>query len=209
MDQQGRVPLGAMLGQSYDIREPNRAPTRTFRIGNAKLEGADCRRDDLTTDVDHGKVRGAGVTDEAGEPLASVGSPRLVGRRDILEDRMIWVAYEVLVSRASVVLDFGCWSPDERYAIRVIAEQANANFTMEYLRIPELERRVRCDRRWVQAPETTFEMTSEDHDRFLSLCQPPTANELSSGPIPQPPVGFETWPHWASDRWPSLPRLDT
>jgi predicted kinase len=114
------------------------------------------------------------------------------GRRDILEGRMIWVAHEVLVSRASAVLDFGCWSPDERYAIRVIAEQANANFTMEYLRIPELERRVRCDRHWVQAPETTFEMTSENHDRFLSLCQLPTANELSSGPIPQPPVGFET-----------------
>lgn len=43
------------------------------------------------------------------------------GCRDILEGRMIWVAHEVLLSVASVILDFGCWSPEERYAIRVIA----------------------------------------------------------------------------------------
>ncbi len=130
------------------------------------------------------------------------------GRRDILEGRMIWVAHQVLVSGASVVLDFGCWSPDERYAIRAITELANATFEMEYLRIPEPERRARCDLRWVQAPETTFEMTSEDHDRFVSLCQPPSAHELSGGPIPEPPADFESWPHWASHRWPTLPRLD-
>jgi hypothetical protein len=36
------------------------------------------------------------------------------GRRDILEGRMIWVAHEVLVGGSGVVLDFGCWSADER-----------------------------------------------------------------------------------------------
>ena len=46
------------------------------------------------------------------------------GRRDMLEGRMIWVAHEVLASGSSVVLDFGCWSASERYAIRVIAETA-------------------------------------------------------------------------------------
>ena len=85
---------------------------------------------------------------------------------------------------------------------------ANAAFQLEYLRIPESERRACCDRRWVQARETTSEMTSEDHDRFVSLCQPPSANELSGGPIPQPPAEFESWPQWASHRWPTLHRLD-
>lgn len=131
------------------------------------------------------------------------------GRRDILEGRMIWVAHEVIVSGSSVILDFGCWSPDERYAIRAIAELANATFRMEYLEIPESERRARCDRRWQEAPETTFEMTREDHDSFAALCQPPSTNELSNGPLPQPPAGFETWAAWASGRWPTLPRLDT
>lgn len=129
------------------------------------------------------------------------------GRRDILEGRMIWVAHEVLKSGASVILDFGCWSPEERHAIRAIAQLAQANFTMEYLKIPESVRRARCDRRWEQAPETTFEMTSADQDRFVALCRPPTEAELSHAPIPAPPSGFATWPQWASHRWPTLPLL--
>ena len=55
------------------------------------------------------------------------------GRRDILEGRMIWVAHEVLVSGAGVVLDFGCWSPEERYAIRLIGESAGAEFTLVWV----------------------------------------------------------------------------
>ena len=137
------------------------------------------------------------------------GHSDAAGRRDILEGRMIWVAHEVLVSGASVILDFGCWSPEERYALRAVAGLADADFSIEYLQIPEAERRARCDRRWVEAPETTFEMTSEDQDRFVSLCRPPSAHELANGPMPRPPSDFETWPAWASARWPTLPRLDT
>jgi predicted kinase len=130
------------------------------------------------------------------------------GRRDILEGRMVWVAHEILVSGASVILDFGCWSPDERYAIRSIAELAGARFTMEYVQVTESERRARCDRRWLEASGTTFEMTNEDHDRFVALFRPPTQNELAHGPLPDPPAGFGTWSQWASDRWPTLPVLD-
>src|SRR5262249_9016496 len=63
------------------------------------------------------------------------------GKRDVLEGRMIWVAHQVLVSGSSVVVDFGCWSPEERYAIRAIAELVGADFTIEYVRIDESERR--------------------------------------------------------------------
>src|SRR3954467_15484105 len=70
------------------------------------------------------------------------------GRRDILEGRMIWVAHEVLRSNASVVLDFGCWSPEERYAIRFIAESTGARFDLRYVRIDEDERRARAASRW-------------------------------------------------------------
>ena len=130
------------------------------------------------------------------------------GRRDILEGRMIWVAHQVLLSGASVILDFGCWSPEERYAIRVIAGLARATFSLEYLEVPETVRRARCDRRWSESPETTFAMSTADHDRFLALCRPPTTNELTYGPVPDPPPGAETWAHWASRRWPTLPLLD-
>jgi predicted kinase len=130
------------------------------------------------------------------------------GRRDILEGRMIWVAHEVLLSGASVILDFGCWSPEERYAIRAVASLAHARFTMEYVVVPEDARRARCDQRWLDTPETTFAMTPADHDRFVALYRPPTREELGDGPIPDPPAGCGTWAQWASRRWPTLPDLD-
>jgi predicted kinase len=130
------------------------------------------------------------------------------GRRDILEGRFVWVAHQVLVGGSSVILDFGCWSPDERYALRSIAGLAGAGFSLEHLVVEESVRRARCDRRWKEAPETTFEMTSADHDHFESSYQPPTEVELSYGPVPDPPDPFASWAHWASDRWPTLPLLD-
>ncbi len=130
------------------------------------------------------------------------------GRRDILEGRMIWVAHEVLRSSSSVVLDFGCWSPNERYAIRVIAESTGARFDLRYVSIDEEERRARATSRWESAPETTFPMSDADHDRFLALYKPPSPAELSYAPTPDAPSAFESWFHWASHRWPSLPRFD-
>ncbi|MEV4533939.1 ATP-binding protein [Asanoa sp. NPDC049518] len=129
------------------------------------------------------------------------------GRRDILEGRMIWTAYEVLRSGAGVILDFGCWSPEERYAIRSIASLAGARFELRYLELSEAERRARAGRRWDEEPGSTFAMTDDDHDRFLALFQPPSRDELAYGPLPAPPPGFETWPQWASERWPTLPDL--
>ena len=130
------------------------------------------------------------------------------GRRDILEGRLIWVAHEVLVSGVSVILDFGCWSPDERYAIRVIAGLAHATFALLYVEVTEAVRRARCDKRWSESPETTFAMSAADHDRFLLECRPSTADELAYGPVPEPPSGCQTWAQWASRRWPTLPALD-
>ena len=129
------------------------------------------------------------------------------GRRDILEGRMIWTAYEVLRSGASVILDFGCWSSDERYAIRAVAQTAGAGFALAYVAIAEAERRARAARRWRERPDSTFAMTEADHDRFLALFQPPTPDELAYAPLPAPPPGFDSWQRWASNRWPTLPCL--
>ena len=165
---------------------------------------------------------GAGKTTRAKELAQTYGLLRLTpdewmaplfrdsdadGRRDILEGRMIWVAHEILVSGSSVILDFGCWSPEERYAIRAIAEGAGARFRLEHLEVDEAERRARADRRWETEPDTTFPMTADDHDRYLAQIQPPTAAELAYGPIPDPPGGHDSWFTWASERWPSLPVL--
>ncbi|MFC7491653.1 MULTISPECIES: AAA family ATPase [unclassified Knoellia] len=131
------------------------------------------------------------------------------GRRDIIEGRMIWVAHQVLASGSGVVLDFGCWSAVERYAIRVIVETAGADFVLEYVHTSEEERRRRATTRWAVAPDTTFEMTDADHDRFLASMELPSRNELENGPLPAPPQGHTTWPDWASWRWPTLPVITT
>jgi len=129
------------------------------------------------------------------------------GRRDILEGRMIWVAHQVLVSGSSVILDFGCWSAEERYAIRAVAEVVGAGFEMRHVEIDEAERRDRAALRWKTDPESTSPMSDADHDRFLALCTPPSQAELSYARR-QAPSDFESWLHWASNRWPTLPRLD-
>ena len=130
------------------------------------------------------------------------------GKRDILEGRFIWVANETLRARASVVLDFGCWSAEERYAIRAVADLAGADFELHYLTLPEAERRARAEVRWRDHPEQTFAMTTEDHDTFREHFRPPTHAELAGDPMPEPPAPFASWLEWASNRWPTLPRLE-
>ena len=136
------------------------------------------------------------------------GDSNADGRRDILEGRLIWVAYRVLRSSSSVVLDFGCWSPEERYAIRAVADRADAGFLLHYLELDEHERRARATHRWRTQPGTTFPMSDADHDRFLRSFQPPSRAELVYEPAPDPPTGFGSWLQWASHRWPTLPPLD-
>jgi len=130
------------------------------------------------------------------------------GKRDVLEGRFVWVAHQTLLAGASVILDFGCWSAEERYAIRAVAELAGANFALHYLTLPEPERRRRSDLRWLTSPHETFLMSEADHDRYVRLFAPPSAEELSLASMPQPPAPWPSWPAWAAERWPTLPRLD-
>lgn len=125
------------------------------------------------------------------------------GMRDVLEGRLLWVADQTLRAGGSVIVDFGCWSAEERWAIRSIAELAGGRFVMHHLTLPEGVRRERARRRWVETPGETFEMTDADHDRFLLLCHPPTEQERD-GPLPAVPTPHASWAAWARDRWPSL-----
>jgi predicted kinase len=147
--------------------------------------------------------------DEWMAPLFGLRWADFGGKRDVLEGRLIWVGHQVLRAGMSVILDFGCWSREERYALRAIADVAEADFELHYLVLPEDERRKRATARWRESPEETFEMTYEDHDRFHALFTPPTTAELQGCSLPPPPIPFASWPAWAANRWPTLPRLDT
>jgi len=141
--------------------------------------------------------------DEWMAPLFGESQPG--NKRDVLEGRLLWVAREVLLTGGSVVLDFGCWSADERYAVRAVTELAGAEFRLQYLSLPEEERRARCAQRWRETPEETFPMTDEDQEGYLTRFEPPSPDELAGVPAPDPPRGHDTWSEWAADRWPSFP----
>lgn len=131
------------------------------------------------------------------------------GKRDVLEARMIEVARQVLSSGAGVVLDFGCWSAQERWAIRAITEAAGGTFHLVPIELDEAERRRRAHRRWIQEPATTFAMTEADHDAYLAAYEPPTAQEIDAEQIPPCPAGSGSWGEWAARRWPTLPLIAT
>ncbi|MBW9205744.1 AAA family ATPase [Mumia sp. zg.B17] len=135
------------------------------------------------------------------------GDPEADGKRDILEGRLLWTAHQVLRAGASVVVDFGCWVAAERWAVRAIAEHADARFEMHVVDLPEAERRARAARRWASGRETTVDLQKSDHDRARALFERPSADELHDGPIPSPPRGFGSWLTWAAHRWPSFPDL--
>lgn len=126
------------------------------------------------------------------------------GARDVLEGRLLWTALEVVRCGGSVVVDFGCWSAEERWAIRWMAEDAGASFRLVHCEVDEAERRRRATQRFIDAPETTFEMTDAMHDEWYAVIERPSRAELDLDPIPAPPQAFVTWGDWAAERWPSL-----
>lgn len=167
---------------------------------------------------------GAGKTTAALEIAAREGILRLTpdewmaplfhhhdpdGRRSILEGRMIDVARQVLLSGSGAILDFGCWSPEERWAIRAIAEACGARFQMIVADIDEGERRRRAHLRWLAAPETTFEISEAEHDSYRDAIRLPALEEQRARELPPVPSGFRDWGEWAAQRWPTLPSIRT
>jgi predicted kinase len=141
--------------------------------------------------------------------LPLFGTSEADGARDVLEGRLLWLAHRILLAGASVVVDFGCWSAAERYAVRSLGELAGARFALHELTLPEADRRARVARRSRDTPHETFPLHEFDHERHLSSYEPMTADERDGAPLPRPPAPHASWPAWPTARWPSLPLLAT
>lgn len=152
-------------------------------------------------------------------PLFEGRGPR-ENSRDVMEGRLLWVAHEVLRSGSSVVVDFGCWSAEERWGIRALAEHAGAELSIVACEVDEAERMRRCLAREAEEKEQAaamaaedrapvgpviFEMTEDDHRRAREFYVSPTPEEYEGAPWPPVPDGQRTWTAWAAWRWPSLP----
>ncbi|MFJ2633772.1 AAA family ATPase [Streptomyces sp. NPDC087422] len=127
------------------------------------------------------------------------------GKRDVLEGRMLWLGLEALRLGTDVVVDYGCWSRDERSAIRWLTEAEDARFRMVYLPVDDATQRARIARRWARTPAETFPMTDADLLRGRAHFEEPDAAERTGRePAPAPPPGWTDWRHWVGHRWPSF-----
>jgi predicted kinase len=126
------------------------------------------------------------------------------GKRDVMEGRLLWVAVEALRLGTNVVVDYGCWSRDERSAIRWLTEAEGARFHMIYLPVDNETQRARIAHRWATAPGETFPMTEADILDGRAHFEEPDAVELAGSAPAGPPLGWADWRAWAADRWPSF-----
>ncbi len=154
-----------------------------------------------TVAAEHGALRL--TPDEWMIPL--FGDNDAGGKRDVLEGRLISLALQTLRLNTNVVLDFGCWSRDERRALRWFVETEGRSFRLLYVPVDPETQIERVRRRWETAPHTTFPMAEADLARWRAAFEIPNAAELtaSESQVPPPPP-WRDWLQWAESRWPSL-----
>ena len=179
--------------------------TKLFLLVGLPAAGKTTRARQLS--VEHNALRL--TPDEWMIPL--FGEPEADGKRDVLEGRLLWLALEALGLGTNVVLDFGCWSRDERSAIRRLAESVGASYHLVYMPVDPDTQAARIAHRQATTPHETFPIDKADLVRWRALFEEPDDSELEDGEIGNAPAGWPGWPEWAADRWPSLlqprPRL--
>ncbi|MFC4503842.1 MULTISPECIES: AAA family ATPase [Streptomyces] len=132
------------------------------------------------------------------------GESEAGGKRAVMEGRLLWVALEALRVGTGVVLDFGCWSRDERSAVRWLVEAVGGVCRVVYVPVDPETQRARIERRQATTPDQTFPMSEADLLRWRALFEEPGAGELAGAPIGAPPDGWSDWAAWAAHQWPSL-----
>lgn len=136
--------------------------------------------------------------------ISLFGKEEADGKRDVLEGRMLWLALQAVKLGTNVVVDYGCWSRDERSAIRWLVEAEDADCRMVFLPVNEETQRARIAHRWATAPEETLPMTEADILHGRAHFEEPDAAELGGRGGLDPPPGWEGWREWAANRWPSF-----
>jgi predicted kinase len=101
------------------------------------------------------------------------------GRRWVLESEMLWgVAARALELGVDVILDYGCWSEEERDLFRTRAQQLGASAEIVVLDIPPEILWERLERRNANLPGATFRVTREELEEWSSKFEVPTADEV-------------------------------
>src|SRR4051794_11531693 len=101
------------------------------------------------------------------------------GRRWVLESEMLWgVAARALELGVDVILDYGCWSEEERDLFRTRAQQLGASAEIVVLDLPLQVLWERLEHRNENLPDATFPVTRKELEEWNSKFEVPTADEV-------------------------------
>lgn len=102
------------------------------------------------------------------------------GRRWVLESELLWgVAARLLRLEVNVILDYGCWSEEERDLFRTRAEELGASTEMVVLDLPFDVLWERLDRRNADLPKATFAISRDELAEWSTRFEVPGADELA------------------------------
>lgn len=102
------------------------------------------------------------------------------GRRWVLESELLWgVAARVLTLGVDVILDYGCWSEEERDMFRTRAHELGALAEIVVLDPPVDVLWERLQARNAALPAGTFRISREELAEYGAKFQVPTSAELA------------------------------
>ena len=96
----------------------------------------------------------------------------------VMETIMWEHAARVLSLGIDVILDFGFLFKDDRESFRQKAKELGANFKIHYMDVSVSTLYKRLDKLNKDASSGTFVISKEDMDRYISIFQPPSREEL-------------------------------
>ena len=97
--------------------------------------------------------------------------------RDLVEAKLVELAFELLAAGRSCILDFGLWSREERDALRLRARAAGVRVELHVLDVEPEELRRRIAERYADAPHTTAEISAEQLAEWASSFERPSEDE--------------------------------
>ncbi|MFI5698314.1 AAA family ATPase [Kribbella sp. NPDC051586] len=101
------------------------------------------------------------------------------GRRWVLESELFWgVAARALELGVNVILDYGCWSEEERDLFRTRTQQLGASAEMILLDLPIEQLWERIEKRNADLPAGTFRISREELYEWSTRFEVPTQDEL-------------------------------
>jgi predicted kinase len=127
----------------------------------------------LTTDEWHIRLFGDDFGDED-DP----DHERHTSRHQVIEALLWDVAARALVLGVDVVLDFGCWTKNERDEFRARAHRLGAGFHIHFTDAAEDVLLERLAARNAEHPEGTFRIRETELKEWIGLFEVPSRDEL-------------------------------